>query len=91
MRHWHEVMPGRILDISHNDLVSDPDGTIRRILAHCGLPYEAGCENLGRNRAAVATLSSSQVRDRIHERSHGQWKKYAARLEPLRSLLQAVE
>lgn len=87
MRHWHEVMPGRILDVRYVDLIGDTETTIRRIFDHCGLPYEAGCDDLSRNNAAVATLSSAQVRGHIHDRSRGEWKRYAKQLEPLRKAL----
>ena len=35
----------------------------------------------------VATASSAQVREPIHGRYRGQWKRYEAYLEPLRSAL----
>lgn len=89
MAHWHRAMPGRIMDVSYDALVGDPENTIRAVLAHCNLPYEAGCEDLGRNASAVATLSSPQVRGRIHRRARGEWKRYSRQLQPLRTALQS--
>ena len=43
MRHWDAVLPGRVLRIQHEDLIDDLEGNVRRILAHCGLPFEPGC------------------------------------------------
>jgi hypothetical protein len=37
----------------------------------------------------VATPSSAQVREPIHARALGQWRRYATRLEPLRRALEA--
>ena len=42
MRHWHEVMPGAIHDVDYAALVHDPEAATRALLAHCGLPFEAG-------------------------------------------------
>jgi hypothetical protein len=36
----------------------------------------------------VATASSAQVREPIHGRGVGAWRRYAAQLEPLRAALE---
>ena len=61
----------------------------RRVLAFCGLPFEADCLDHTRNRSSVSTLSSAQVREPIHARGIGEWRRYATPLEPLRRLLEA--
>jgi hypothetical protein len=83
MRHWHETMPGRILDVSYNALVTDQDATIKTILEYCGLPYEEGLVDTSRNTTAVDTLSSAQVREPIHTRTIGEWRRYEQQLAPL--------
>src|SRR5262249_23566321 len=41
MAHWHRVLPpGRILDVHYEDMVGDLEAQARRILAHCGLPWD---------------------------------------------------
>lgn len=80
MRHWHATMPGRILDVSYNALVSDQDAMIKSILEHCGLPYEMGLVDTSRNTTAVDTLSSAQVREPIHTRTIGEWRRYENQL-----------
>ena len=87
MQHWHKVMPGRILDVSYADLVTSPEAMARRILDYCGLPFEEGCLDISRNRAPVATLSTAQVREGIHDRAQGEWRRYEARLAPLVALI----
>ncbi len=84
MDHWHDAMPGQILDIPYARLVADAESVTREVLDFCGLPYEAGCAELDRNTAPVATLSSQQVREPIHQRAIGEWQRYARQLEPLR-------
>jgi tetratricopeptide (TPR) repeat protein len=90
MRHWHEVMPGAVFDVSYDAMVTDTETTARRILAHCGLPFEADCLDTTRDSAPVATLSSAQVREPIHRRALQEWRRYETELEPLRAMLQAM-
>ncbi|HET6806604.1 MAG TPA: sulfotransferase [Frateuria sp.] len=87
MDHWHAACPGAVLDVSYTALVRQPEVTVRRILAFCGLPFEARCIDTSRNDQPVSTLSSAQVREPIHARGLEDWKRYAAQLEPLREAL----
>ncbi|MBS0515344.1 MAG: sulfotransferase [Proteobacteria bacterium] len=87
MRHWHAVMPGRILDVSYEDLVAAPETQARRILDFCGLSFEAGCIDISRNAAPVATLSTAQVREAIHDRARGEWRRYATQFGGIGDLL----
>jgi tetratricopeptide (TPR) repeat protein len=87
MRHWHQVMPGAVLDVSYDAMVTDTETTARRVLDHCGLAFELGCLDTTRDSAPVATLSSAQVREPIHRRALQEWRRYEAELEPLRALL----
>ncbi len=89
MAHWHRVHPGFVLDVPYADLVHDPEASCRRVLEFCGLPFEADCLDHTRNRSSVSTLSSAQVREPIHARGIGEWRRHAAQLEPLRKLLDA--
>lgn len=87
MRHWHGIAPGFVLDIDYDEMVRDTEGATRRVLDFCDLPYEPGCLDTTSNQIPVATLSSAQVRSPIHQRSLGEWRRYASRLEPLRQAL----
>lgn len=87
MRHWHEVIPGAILDVDYARLVTDPVPVLQEVMAFCGLEWEAGCEDPARNANPVSTLSSAQVRRPLDRRGVGHWKRYAAQLEPLRQRL----
>ncbi len=91
MRHWHERMPGRILDVDYAALVKDPASQMARILAHCGLDFQSACIDPTRNRTAVNTLSSTQVREGIHTNALGAWRRYRQQLEPLRRTLQVAD
>lgn len=90
MQQWHALFPGAIMDVPYADLVREPAATLRRVLEFCGLAWEPGCEDLARNAAPVSTLSAAAVREPLHSRALGQWRCYAAQLEPLRQALSAA-
>jgi hypothetical protein len=43
MTHWHEVLPGRMLDVQIETLVGDVEAEARRLIDHCGLQWEDTC------------------------------------------------
>jgi len=87
LAHWHAAMPGQILDVPYSDLVRDPETTMRRVLAFCGLEWDPACMDLTRNKSAVATLSTAQVREPIHARAFEEWRHYEKQLDGLRQAL----
>ena len=89
MRHWHDVMPGRILDVAYDDLVSDTEATARRVFAFCGLPFEPAALSVDRQPGAVATASAAYVRSGILRDRGAAWKPYERHLQPLLDRLAA--
>ena len=87
MRHWSQVLPGRVLTVQHEDLVEDLEGNVRRILDYCGLPFEPGCLEFHRTRRSVHSASSEQVRQPISQEGVHQWRNYEPWLGPLRAVL----
>ena len=83
MRYWHSVLPGRILDVQYEEMVSDPETQIRRLLAHCELSWHPGCLNPHQTKRPVNTASATQVNSPINTRSIGRWKNYEKHLGPL--------
>lgn len=90
MAHWHELMPGAILDVPYAELVNDPEAMVRKVFAFCGLAWEPACIDMRRNSAPVATLSAAQVREPLHRNAFGEWRHYATHLGPLQRALEAA-
>jgi hypothetical protein len=90
MRHWHAVMPGRILDVDYDELVNHPEASTGKVLAFCGLPFESGTLSIGKS-GAVATASSAYVRNGILRNRGAAWKHYADHLRPMLDALGDVE
>jgi tetratricopeptide (TPR) repeat protein len=87
MEHWERVLPGRVLRIHHEDVVEDLEGSVRRILEHCGLPPEPACLTFYRTERSIRTASSEQVRQPIFREGLDQWRHYEPWLGPLREAL----
>ncbi len=58
------------------------------LLEFLGLPAHAGLHDIAANTSPVSTASSSQVREAVHGRAIGAWRRYAGQLQPLRGLLE---
>ena len=87
MRHWDEVLPGRVLRVHYEDVVDDLEGSVRRLLDHCGLGHEPACLAFHRTERSVRTASSEQVRQPIYREGLEQWRHYERWLGPLRDAL----
>jgi tetratricopeptide (TPR) repeat protein len=79
--HWHDVLPGKVLDVHYEETVTDLDSQVRRILEHCGLPFEEQCLRFWETKRAVRTASSEQVRQPIYTGALGKWRQYEDHLE----------
>ncbi len=83
MRHWHAVLPGRILDISYEDTIADPEFWSRKLIAHVGLEWDDACLSPHKLERSVKTASHWQVRQPIYKTSVQRWKNYEEFLSPL--------
>jgi len=88
--HFHEVIPGFVLDVQYEDVVGDFETQVHRILDYCGLPFEEACLRFHETTRAVKTASSEQVRQPIYASSVNLWKRYESHLGELIEILQPL-
>ena len=88
MTHWMSHYPERILRVDYEALVADPESVGRRVLAFCGLPWSAAVVGEEARSGMVGTASTVQVREPIHDRYIGQWRRYSRQLEPMQRELE---
>ncbi len=88
--HWNEVLPGKVLTVHYEDVVSDLEQQARRIAAHCGLGWEDGMLRYHETERAVKTASSEQVRQPIYSGSVNLWRRYEDELGELIDYLEPV-
>lgn len=87
MDHWDEVLPGKVLRVQYENMVSHPERQIRRLLKHCDLPFEQQCLRFYDTERTVRTPSSEQVRQPIFTQGLEQWRHYEKHLVPLKKAL----
>ena len=89
MEHWDQVLPGFVLKVQHEHVVSDLETEVRRLLDFCGLPFEESCLEFHKTERNVRTPSSEQVRQPIFSTALEQWKHFEPWLGPLKARLGA--
>ena len=92
MKHWHKIAPDRIIDVRYEDLVTQPEVEARRVQEYLGLPEVEGVTDILANKRITTTASTLQLRQPIHSKNMGGWKRYEKQLEPMRlAMLDVIE
>ena len=90
MDHWHEVLPGKVLDVHYEHVVGDLEGQVERILNYCELDWEESCLKFHETQRAVKTASSEQVRKPIYSSAINTWRHYETHLDALIEVLEPL-
>jgi Sulfotransferase family len=84
MAHWRAALPPEaMLEVQYEDVVADLETEARRIVAYCGLEWDARCLDFHETVRPVRTASLTQVRQPLYKSSVSRWRAYAAHLGPL--------
>lgn len=83
MDYWQQVLPSKVLTVQYEENISDTETVVRRMLAHVGVDFEEACLAFHKNKRAVKTASSEQVRQPINRKGVGVWTAFADELQPL--------
>ena len=87
MKHWDQVLPGKVFHQRYEDLVGDPEKSVRKVLDYCNLPFDEKCLEFYKSDRRVRTASSQQVREQLHARSIGRWRNYEKHLGEWKAML----
>jgi len=90
MAHFDAALPGRVHRVIYEDMIDNTESEVRRLLAYCGLPFEAGCLRFFENSRPVRTASSEQVRKPIYREGIDHWRHYEPWLQALKTALGSV-
>lgn len=85
---WRERFGERFLDIAYEDTARDLEPNARALIEFLELPWEDACLEFHKQDAAVTTASAVQVRQPVHTRSIGRWRRYENQLGPMQETLQ---
>jgi len=73
--------PNQVRLVQYEELIRDPIATGRMLFEFCGLAWRDEYAQIERNQLPVGSASAMQVREPIHLRYAGRWRRYAARLD----------
>ena len=90
MDHWATVLPGHVLTVQYEEVVTDFENQVRRLLDFCGLPWEDACLRFYESERPIRTPSSEQVRQPIYDRSVGHWRNFAPYLDELITVIEPI-
>jgi len=88
MRHWHEVLPGYVLDFEHRLLIEDQETQTRRLLDFCELEWSDSCLRFHESDRVAKTASTTQVRQPLNDKGFGHWRHYEHHLGDMRRALE---
>lgn len=89
-RMWLEQHPDNVFDLEYEQLLADPEPTIRRLLDFCGLRFSPACLAFHKTeRAVLSAPSAAQVRQPL-QRNTARADRYGDRLDALRARLRTV-
>ncbi len=81
MDHWRKALPGRIIDVTYENVVEDVEGESRALLDRLDLEWDPAVLKFYENKAAAMTGSAAQVRKKIYSSSVGRWRDYEDQLK----------
>lgn len=90
MDHWHALMPGAILDVQYEQLVSDPHKVSRQIIDYCDLTWSEDLIDVNTRARPSSTASAAQIREPIYTSSVEKWRNFETELAPLAEKLGAA-
>jgi hypothetical protein len=83
IRHWTKVLPISITESRYEELVIDPEVSLRRILEAARLPWDPSCLSFHQSDRVARTASYAAVREPIHSRNIETWRGFVEYLAPL--------
>jgi hypothetical protein len=89
MNHWRQALGPRLLEVQYEDLVANPEPTMRALIDFVGVEWNDRCLAFHQSDAPVSTASASQVRQPLYTSSVGKWRAYREELGELIGALAA--
>ncbi|MEO1574037.1 MAG: sulfotransferase [Pseudomonadota bacterium] len=83
MEVWHATPPVPLLDLRYEDLVSEPEKELRRVLDFLGLDFQSNVLDFHDSSRVAMTVSNDQVRQPLYQSSVGRSERYSDYLAPL--------
>ncbi|MDQ3078632.1 MAG: sulfotransferase [Pseudomonadota bacterium] len=73
--------------VIYERLVEDPEGELRRLCGHIGIPFEPAMLDFHASKRVVRTISAEQVRRPLNRDAINEWRRFEQWLAPLKEAL----
>jgi hypothetical protein len=90
MEVWRERFGDRYFEVAYEDVAGNLEPNARALIEFLELPWEDACLDFHKQKSAVTTASSVQVRQPAHTRSVGRWRRYEEQLAPAQRVLEEL-
>ena len=87
MEHWKSVIKTPIHDIYYEQLVTEPENSVRELLEFLNVDWDPACLEYYESKRHVPTASYDQVRNKLYTSSINRWKHYEKHLAQLIDVL----
>jgi tetratricopeptide (TPR) repeat protein len=87
MAFWRESLPNFVYESSYEKLVQEQEQESRKLIDACGLDWHSNCLDFHNTKRRILTLSATQVRKPMYNKSVGFWRNYQRGLAPLIEIL----
>lgn len=91
MKHWQGVLRVPILEVHYEHVVQDTEHWTRELIDFCGLHWDDRCLRFYENKRTVSTPTYDEVRQPVHNKSIGRWKRYKSHLHELAGLAEPAD
>ena len=91
METWRRRFGDNYFEVAYEDVAGNLEPNARALIEFLGLSWEDACLEFHKQKSAVTTASSVQVRQPAHTRSVGRWRRYEKQLEPTRRVLEELD
>jgi tetratricopeptide (TPR) repeat protein len=90
VQHYCSEMQLRYLSVRYEDMVTDQEITVRKVLDFIGEPFDPRCLRFHENQRYARTASYAQVTEPLYDSSRYRYRHYRERLEPIVPILAPV-
>ena len=90
VEHYKREMDVRYMAVKYEDLVTDQEVHVKKLLEFIGEPWDARCLDFHKNKRFARTASYAQVTEKLYTTSRYRYKNYRKHLEEIIPMLEPV-
>lgn len=90
LEHYRQELDLDMIELRYENLVSDLEGEVRRLLDVLELGFDPACLSFHQNPRRPRTASYAQVSEKLYARSVGRWRNYRGHLGEAAGILAPV-